>query len=130
SGAQNSVEGQNFLRESLVSGENETGRARPRVTQIDQIEKRGDVRFERAFSAERVGEIEHEIGLLVRQLVDQRRHGVIDSQSARRMAVGDERGVQLIENRIHRRIERVLAVQYGDLHISFAVFCLKKKLVP
>ena len=31
------------------------------------------------------------------------------------------RRVQLVENRVYRRIERVLAVQYGNLHLSSAV---------
>ena len=64
---------------------------------------------------------QRELGMtLFRRFVDQGLHSVVDSQSPRGMTVGGERRVQLIEDRIHRRVERILAVQDGDLHLSSA----------
>jgi hypothetical protein len=118
--AQNSVKCQHLLRERLVTGENQPGGARTSVAEIQKIEQRGDVRLERAFSPERFGEIEDELGLLLRQLVYQRLHRVVHGQSPCHVPVGGERGVELIEQRIYGRIECILAVEDGNLHESLA----------
>jgi hypothetical protein len=55
------VECQHFFRERLVAGEDQPGGARAGVSQIEEIEQRGDVRLERALSPERFGEIEDEV---------------------------------------------------------------------
>ena len=107
-----------LLRQRLVTGENESRRTRAGIPQIEQIEQRRDVGFQRALSAKGFSKIENEIGLKIPQRGDHRLDRVVGRQPPRRVTILRQRGVELIEKGIEGRIERVFAVQDGDLHES------------
>src|SRR6185437_9862701 len=109
--ALNAVERQDFLGQSLVAGENESGRTRAGVAQVEKIQQRRDVGFERALPAKRLGQIEHELRLKFLQLRNHRVDRIVDRQSSRCVTVFCEGGVELVEKRVDWWIERVFAVQ-------------------
>src|SRR5687767_10284053 len=122
------MEAQNLFRESLVTGEQESGRTRSRVTQIDQVEQRCHVGFQCAPSSKRFSEVEDEVGLVLRKLGEDRFNLVIDREPRGLMSSFPERGIELIQYGIDGRLECVLSMQQSDLHperlLRFDIDCV------
>ena len=83
-GAQDSVKCEYLFRECFVAGENQTGGTRAGISQIEKVEQRGDIGFESALAAERLSEIEDQLGLLIGEL---RITGWTESSTATRREV-------------------------------------------
>jgi len=62
------MKGQHLLCQGFVAGENEAGRTRAGVAQIEKIQQRCDIGFERALAAKRLGQVEDELRLKILEL--------------------------------------------------------------
>src|SRR5687768_18296767 len=110
------MEAQNLFRESLVTGEQESGRTRSRVTQIDQVEQRCHVGFQCAPSSKRSSEVEDEVGLVLRKLGEDGFNVAIDRDPRGLMSSFPERGIELIRYGIDGRLEGALGMRHDHLH--------------
>src|SRR5205814_723348 len=72
--ALNSVKRQDLFRQRFVAGENETSGTRARISKIEKIEQRRDIRLQRASPPKRFSEVENELRLWIRQVLDERLH--------------------------------------------------------
>jgi hypothetical protein len=114
------VECQHFFGQRLVAGQDQSGRTGTRVAEVDQVEERRHIRFQRALPAERLGEVEDEVGCFDCQLVDERLNFGVDREPPRGMTATEESVLELVQHRINRWLERVLAVEDRDLQSSSA----------
>src|SRR4029434_10777578 len=112
------VKEQHLFASRLFNCDQETGRTRARITQVEQIEQRRDVRFERALSRERLGEVDDEIRTAVGQLVYQRLDGVVHHNAARLVTRLAQRSLDLTEYRILLALDCIFRVKQCELHQS------------